>query len=204
MGADDRVRGALLAGLTVAALAAGGWWWQRSAPALGETGASPSPSTGAFLEPGVRLADPDTRRVTVDPDARRVTVDPETGQVLPGPEADPDAGLVVHQEPGAAAEVLSSHAVWAERSQLAPGDGPLVRQANPSAGERHLLTVSCSGPGTLTVAYSGSDQDGTPLTTTCAETPLARRIDAAGGPLLVRFTVAGGAVDLDARLVALF
>ncbi|MFG3687790.1 hypothetical protein [Micromonospora sp. NPDC047740] len=193
MGADDRVRGALLAGLTVAGLAAGGWWWRQAAPALGPAGASPSPSADAFLEPGVRLGDPDTRRVFVDPD---------TGQVIPGPEADPDEGLVVHQEPGAAAEAFSTRALWSERSHLGAGDAPLVRQTNPSAGERHLLAVSCTGPGTLTVAYSGSDQDSTPLTTTCAGTPLVRPLTAGGGgPLLVRFTVADGEVDLDARLL---
>ncbi|OKI52806.1 hypothetical protein [Micromonospora sp. CB01531] len=194
MGADDRVRGALLAGLTVAGLAAGGWWWRQAAPVLGPTGAAPSPSADAFLEPGVRLADPDTSRVFVNLD---------TGQVIAGPEADPDEGLVVHQEPGAPGETLSSHAVWTERSHLDAGNERMVRQTNPTAGERHFLTVSCTGSGTLTVALSGSDEDDPPHMTTCTRT-LALHFTASGGPLLVRFTVADGELDLDARLVTLF
>ena len=86
MAADERIRSALLAGLTVTALAAGAGWWRAAAPELGRS--APTPSTGAVLEPGVR-----------------VQLDAETGQmldrvVLSGPEVDPDAPVVIHEEPG--------------------------------------------------------------------------------------------------------
>lgn len=188
--ADDRVRGALLAGLALAATAVGAWWWQASAPVLGPApGAGPSPSTSAFLERGVRVA-----------------VDPQTGQ-LRG-EADPDAGVVFRLEPDAGVAfppgpdgaVERTETVWQEQSHLDPGDGPLVRQSNPAPGERQLLTISCTGSGTVTVHFLGSDEAG-PLTATCAAVTV-HSLTASGGPLLVRFTVAGGGVDLNARLAA--
>ncbi|SCE73995.1 hypothetical protein GA0074695_0732 [Micromonospora viridifaciens] len=183
MDADDRVRGVLLAGLVLAAMGLGAWWWRDSAPALGPQGASPSPSASAFLQADVWL------------------VDPDTGQVTGGPGADPDEAVVVHQGPDQAAVVPRS--VWQERAHLVVGQDPLIRQVNPAPGERHLLTASCTGPGTLVVDWSGAEEDDS-LTTTCAATPIARPLTASGGPLLVRFTVEDGEVDLDARLSSAF
>ncbi|SBT52428.1 hypothetical protein [Micromonospora narathiwatensis] len=176
MGADDRVRGALLAGLASFAVLLGAGWWRHSAPVLGPVDASPSPST---------LARPQ----------RVFTLDPRTGQ---GPEEDPDETVLA--EPLDPQNVVLLGSLWEARSHLTPGDGPLVRQVNPEFGERHLLTASCTGPGTLTVEWSGAEEDYTSLTTTCAATPIVQPLTASGGPMLVRFTVEDGAVGLDARL----
>ncbi|MCI4063090.1 hypothetical protein MRQ36_11070 [Micromonospora sp. R77] len=179
--AEDRVRGALLAGLAVAVLAVGGWWWRGCAPATGPVTArtEPTPASGAPLD---RLL---------------VTVDSEDGRVLPGPEET----LVLHQEPDGRAEVPSP--VWVERSHLDGTGPPLVRQTNPSAGERHLLLVGCTGPGKLTVSFSGTGDGGPGLPVDCTGAPTTVAVTAAGGPLQVRFVAAGGGVDLDARLSTL-
>ncbi|MGR6322519.1 hypothetical protein Q2K19_13000 [Micromonospora soli] len=181
MGTDDRVRTALLAGLTVAALAAGGWWWRAAAPATGPVGARPSPSAAEPTEPIV---------------GQVFQVDPSTGQVV-SEALDGQAGPA----PG---ETLISHVVWEDRSHLGAGDDPLVRQTDPSAGERFLLTVGCTGAGTLRVAWSGAEEDGPGLVTSCSSPRTTQPITAQGGPLQTRFTVSDGAVDLDARLVSLF
>ncbi|MFJ8581928.1 hypothetical protein [Micromonospora sp. NPDC093277] len=182
MAGEDRTRGALLAGLAAVAVALGAWWWQGSAPALGRTDVAPGPSTDAFLEPGVRL------------------VDPRTGQVLPVPEAEPDEFMVVPEEADDTQETVVYSSIWLAQSHLAPGDDPLVRQADPSPGERLLLTVSCTGGGTLMVAFMGAEEDTTLLRTTCPAEPINQPLTAYGGPLRVRFTVADGEVDLDALL----
>jgi hypothetical protein len=192
MGVDDRVRGALLAGAAVAALTVGGWWWRDSTPALGPVEATPAPSAGAFLEPGVRL----------DPRPGLRPTDPQLGEVVTGP--DPEGPVVIHQEPGRPAATLISHTVWADRSPLRPGAGPVVRQFTPSAGERYLLTVGCTGPGEVVVTWSGAGSDASAVQTSCDPGQVVQELTAAGGPLLVRFTVEGDAADLDARLVALF
>ncbi|MFD2766636.1 hypothetical protein [Micromonospora eburnea] len=182
MAADERVRGVLLAGLALAVLAVGVWWWRDSAPVVGAVDASPSPSTRTSPE-------------------HLFLVDPDTGQVLPGPELDPDEAVVVQQEPDVPPATVVSD-IWVARSHLLPGDAPLVQQAARSPGERHLLTVSCTGSGMLAVTFTGSEEDDTPLRTTCPARLLTQPLTASGGPLLVRFTVADGEVDLDARLVA--
>ncbi|MEU2614445.1 hypothetical protein ABZ570_23115 [Micromonospora sp. NPDC007271] len=192
MDADDRVRGVLLAGLALAAMALGAWWWRDSAPALGPTGPSPSPSS-ASLQPDVRLGDP-AGQVVGSPEAdldERVVV--QLG-------ADPDGRVLVQQGPDAPGPTVVSRSVWQERSHLAAGHDPLVRQVNGAFGERHLLIASCSGPGTLTVNWSGVEEDDTSLTTTCAATPIVQRLTASGGPMLVRFTAEAGELDLNAQL----
>ncbi|WP_446217258.1 hypothetical protein [Micromonospora sp. IBHARD004] len=187
--ADDRLRGGLLAGLAVAALVAGGWWWRYAAPATGPVPAAVSSAPATSAPP---------------PAARRVLIDPEDGHIIQGPEAYLDEALVFHQESGAPNATLVSHTVWEDTSHLTKSDRPLIRQTSPSAGERYLLVVGCAGAGTLTVAFSGSGDEGSGRRVTCAELPLTVTLTAAGGPLQVRFTVADGEVDLDARLSALF
>ncbi|MGY0005186.1 hypothetical protein [Micromonospora sp. I033] len=181
MASDERIRSALLAGLTVAALAVGAGWWRAAAPALGRPEPEPTPSTGAFLEPGYRV------------------VDPRTGQVLPGPEADPDEAVVIHQEPGDSTVTVVSDVLWHDGSHLRPGE-LVERQVASSAADRYVLTVGCTGGGALTVRWSGAEEDGEDLTMGCASGPVIRLLTADGGPLLVRFTVTGAEVDLDARL----
>ncbi|PSK63166.1 hypothetical protein B0E53_04915 [Micromonospora sp. MH33] len=202
MAPDERIRRALLAGLTVTALAAGAGWWRAAAPALGRAGPHPTPSSDAFLEPGFRV-DPSGSPVRL-----RAVVDVQTGRVLDqvvlsGPEADPDAPVVIHEEPGGAARRREvSYQVWRERSRLMPDGAPVTRRANASDGNRFLLTVSCSGAGAVAVGLTGSSDDGTERVLSCGG-PTAASVSvvaASGGPLLVRFIALRDQVDLDARL----
>ncbi|SCL14594.1 hypothetical protein GA0070624_0470 [Micromonospora rhizosphaerae] len=186
-GADDRLRGGLIAGLALAALAAGGWWWRAAAPASGPVPAALS-SAPAPVE-----------QSPVD----RFLVDPENGYIIQATGADPDEPLVLHQKSGAAMPEVS-HVVWEDRSRLAAGDVPLARQSSSSYGERHMLVVTCSGSGALTVTIAGSLDDRPGQRVPCSGSPTTLALTSAGGPLLVRFTAADGAVDLDARLVAVF
>ncbi|MFE9954885.1 hypothetical protein [Micromonospora sp. NPDC005299] len=187
MAPDERIRRALLAGLTVAALAAGAGWWRAAAPALGSTAPDPAPSTGAFLGPGLR-----------------VMIDAETGQVLPGPEADPDEPLVLHEEPGGTAERRQVYEVWRERSRLTPDGAPFTRRANASDAVRFRLTVGCSGPGAVAVRFTGSTDDESEQVVSCVPaTASILVVTTTGGPLLVRFAALRDRVDLDAQLDAL-
>lgn len=189
-GTDDRWRGGLLAGLALGALVAGGWWWGEARPATGPV-ASPLSSAPPTLAPADR------------PSAEQfVVVDPDDGRVIQGSGPGPAESVVLHQESGAAA-LLVPDIRWEDRSHLAPGDDPLIRQSASSDGERYLLMVSCSGAGTLTVTVSGSRDDGSPTRVVCSGAPTTLPVTAAGGPLRVRFAVADGEVDLDARLASL-
>lgn len=200
MAPDERVRSALLAGLTVTALAAGAGWWRAAAPELGRPAPAPTPSTGAFLEPGVRVGP------SGSPRGLSVVVDAQTGRVLEQAGADPDAPVVIHEEPGGVtqrSEVLFE--VWRERSRLMPDSAPVTRRANASDGNRFLLTVSCSGPGTVAVRFTGSSDDGTEQILSCdgpGKTSMVT-VNSMGGPLLTRFVALGNRIDLDARLQTL-
>lgn len=181
---DERIRRVLLAGLTVAALATGAAWWRAAAPAQGRTGPDPAPSTGAFLESGVRVA-----------------VDPRTGQVLPGPQADPDEPVVLHEEPDGVARWRDvSHTVWREQSLLMPDGAPVTRMTNASDGGKFLLRVGCSGSGGVVVGFTGSSEDDTEQGLSCNGPADVLMVSARGGPLLVRFVAVRDQVDLDARL----
>ncbi|MET8833722.1 hypothetical protein ABZV78_07385 [Micromonospora sp. NPDC004540] len=189
MASDERIRRALLAGLTVAALAAGAGWWRAAAPELGRPAPvpDPTPSTAAFLEPGVRV------------------IDPRTGQVLPGPEADPDEPVVLHVEPDGTVERRQvTYEVWRERSHLTPDGAPVTRRANASDAVRFRLTVGCSGPGAVAVGFTGSTDDESEQVMSCVPgTVSILVVSTTGGPLLVRFVALRDRVDLDARLDAL-
>ncbi|WP_319463492.1 hypothetical protein [Micromonospora sp. RTP1Z1] len=188
--ADDRLRGGLLAGLAVAALAAGGWWWRHAAPATGPVPSALSSAPATSAPP---------------PAARRVLVDAEDGHIIiQGSKANLDEALVFHQESGAPDAGLVSQTVWEDRSHLERGDEPLIRQATPSMSDRYLLVVGCTGRGKLTVAFSGFGDDGPGQEVTCPGPSVTVPLTSSGGPLQVRFTVTYGDVDLDARLSALF
>ncbi|MFC4146676.1 hypothetical protein ACFO0M_10450 [Micromonospora mangrovi] len=185
MGAEatERVRGALLAGSALAVLVGGGWWWRESAPATGPLVArvAPTPTAGSPLD---RLL---------------VSVDPEDGGVLPGPRET----LVLQEEPSAPARAEVAYPVWAERSHLDGAGPPLVRQTAAAADEDYLLLVGCTGPGKLTVTFSGTGDGGSGLPVDCTGASATVTVTASGGPLQVRFVATGGGVDLDARLSAL-
>ncbi|MET7807443.1 hypothetical protein [Micromonospora chersina] len=200
MAPDERIRSALLAGLTVTALAAGAGWWRSAAPELGRPAPAPTPSTGAFLQPGVRVGP------SGSPVGLSVVVDPQTGRVLEQTEVDPAAPVVIHEEPGGVtrrSEVLFE--VWRERSRLGPDGAPVIRRANASDGNRFLLTVSCSGPGAVAVRFTGSSDDETEQILSCDGPSAASMVTVSsmGGPLLTRFVALRDRVDLDARLQAL-
>lgn len=184
MAADDRVRTALLVAGTGAALALGAWWWQASAPALGPTGPSPSPSAAAFLEPGVRL------------------VDPATGQLLDG--TDPDKALVVHVAPTAPPSPRGGGSeLWHVRSHLVPGAPPIAREYSTAGTGQYMLSVSCTGPGAVVVEFTGARYDPPPSRVRCGEGVESHVVESSSGPPLVRFSAVEGAVDLDARLFQL-
>lgn len=189
-GAQDRWRGALLAGAALVALSVGGWWWRTAAPAGGPV------ATPVSSEPAVPAEEPLAHK--------RFVVDAENGYLIESPEGDEP--VVLHQEPGATAPG-ASHVVWEDRSHLLPGDEPLVLEFHPSAGERYLLVVSCAGSGSLTFAATGAEGngDGAEQRAACTGAPISLGpLTAAGGPLRVRFTATDFAIDLEARLVALF
>lgn len=188
--ADDRVRGALLAGLALAALAVGGWWWRQAVPATGPV-------------PAALASAPATPAPPAPESALGVVIDESDGQIIGSTEADPDEPVVIHQESGAPQETMIPHVVWQDRSHLEAGQDPLVRQTTPSPGARYLLMAGCTGPGKLSVTFSGSSGDGPGQPVTCSGPPLIVTLVASGGPLAVRFAVTDGEVDLDARLSAL-
>lgn len=182
---DERTRRALLAGLTVAALVAGGWWWRAAAPAVDRAEPGPTGSPAAVLEPGFR-----------------VTIDDRTGQVLPGPDADPDQRVVIHQAPdGTVRQLDDSQVLWRERSHLRPDGPPVRRQANASDADRVVLTVNCSGAGSVVVGISGAPVAEPERTVSCAGVPEVVVLETGDRPLLVRFAALRDEVDLDARLV---
>ncbi|MEU3454097.1 hypothetical protein ABZ671_10895 [Micromonospora sp. NPDC006766] len=184
MAADDRVRGLLLAGLTVAALVVGGWWWREAAPAIGPVRPLPSPSPAESMVGQV------------------VLVDPATGRVVDRLETDREDPVIPHQGAGAA-QVNPARTVWQDRSHLSPDADPLVRQVDAAPDGRFLLTIGCNGQGTVTVTYSGAYGDESEPLIACPTAAQPFALTASGGPMLVRFTVSGDEVDLNARLASM-
>lgn len=184
---DDRIRRALLAGLTVAALVAGGWWWRAAAPAVDGAGPAPTGSPTAFLEP-----------------ARRVTIDSRTGQVLSGDPGDPDEQVIIHQDPdGVVRQLGDSSVLWRERAHLLPDGPPVRRQVNASDADRVLLTVDCTGPGSVALGITGAPGVEPERVMSCGGGPEVLMLETGDGPLLVRFAALRDRVDVDAQLAAM-
>ncbi|WBC12834.1 hypothetical protein O7600_16770 [Micromonospora sp. WMMA1998] len=199
MASEERTRLALLAGLTVLALALGTWWWRSTAPWVGAT---PGGSADDLVRSRVDAAtEKDWPEPSSRSDATVVAVDPRSGEL----RSDPDRSLIIQVEPDGAARPLQvSHVVWRETSRLTPGGSPLVRQANPSQGDKYRLSVGCSGDGTVTVGLSGTQSGDVERVLRCGGRLDIPLLDGNGTPMMVRFAVLRGQATLDARLEALY
>ncbi|NLU77331.1 hypothetical protein HCA58_02775 [Micromonospora sp. HNM0581] len=193
--ATYRLRGALLTAVAVAALTLGGWWWQQQAPEA---------STGAGAVPGGHPADsyqwldPVTGGVAsgLSGAASAVLVDPRTGAVFDEDEppatgsAAPDRWWLGGTEP-----------VWTESARLSPG-GAVARQTRMGRGERHLLSLRCTGPGELLVAVSGA-RSAAPMTVNCDGGQVMMELVGTGAGARLSFSPAGSEpVQIEARLAA--
>ncbi|NES14670.1 MULTISPECIES: hypothetical protein [Micromonospora] len=118
--------------------------------------------------------------------------------------ADPDDRVIVHVEPtGRPGPDDGASELWHERSHLVPGASPLARQSSTADFGRYLLTVGCSGPGTVVVELVGVRPAQPPSNVRCGEGSQSSVVESSGAPLLVRFSAVEGEVDLDARLAQL-
>ncbi|WP_446211686.1 hypothetical protein [Micromonospora sp. IBSANI012] len=143
-GADDRLRGGLLAAATLLAVAVGGGWWWANSPATGPAGvpvgvgAAPRgvvPSRSPETLDEVLAANPGT--------AVRVHIDAETGRVIEATELPGEAGDLAL--PG------FTDTLWREHMTLTPGGEP-VRRESLVDGARQLLQYRCTGPGDLLIS----------------------------------------------------
>lgn len=191
-----RLRGALLVGVGVAALALGGWWWRVEAPAsppagdrLGESSLREDPVdwTTFRQEPGASSS------IVLDSATGAVLVDPRTGQVV-GSVVESDAGRGAGRDAGRRA------VVWTERASLSAGTA-LAREARIGRDERKLLIFSCTGPGELLVTVIGA-RAADPLTVGCDGTVITTEMTGTGANVTVSFSTAGAAsLQLVARLI---
>ncbi|MFI6131073.1 hypothetical protein [Micromonospora sp. NPDC051141] len=196
MASEERIRRAVLAGLTVLTLAVGAWWWRSAAPWLGTTvGASTDDLARSRVDLGAGAGS------TPEPPAPRsrmvVEVDPRTGEVR--------APVVVDVEPdGGTRRGNVSHVVWRETSRLVPGGPPVVRQANPAPGDEYRLSVGCAGDGAVSMRVTGAGADGVERVLSCGGQVNVGFLDGTGAPVWVRFAALRGEVELNARLEALY
>ncbi|MCF0093498.1 hypothetical protein [Micromonospora sp. MH99] len=204
--ADGRLRSAVLAGVTLAALAVGGWWWRAAAPTpmAGPVGVpSAEPSVSTELERVLARGVPEGR-VTV-------RVDPETGEAVRvesrSPLVDPATGTVV--DLGDDQGVLSPGSdlpsfrmmVWREQRELTPGQE--VTRQSADDGSRYLLQYRCTRPGTLAVTGTGAGIAGPPRID-CDGTLASAEVLPGGGPFRVTLSAVGDEpIDVQAQLVAL-
>ncbi|GAA0378377.1 hypothetical protein GCM10009541_21090 [Micromonospora gifhornensis] len=195
--AISRLRGALLVGIGVAALALGGWWWRAEAPASPPAGER----TEVASEDAVWQADRSRFRqepgtsssIVIESTTGTVLVDPHTGQVI-GSVAESDAGR------GAGRGTARHAAVWTERASLNAGTA-LARESRLDRDERNVLVFSCTGPGELLVTVVGA-RAGDPLTAACDGTVITTEMVGTGANVTVLFSTAGAApLQLVARLV---
>ncbi|MGK5743194.1 hypothetical protein [Micromonospora sp. URMC 103] len=209
MDAGDRLRGGVLIGAAVLALAVGGSWWRAHAPAIGpvpasgaaRAGGAGSGEGGAVDRPGpeVRVqVDAETGEVLRVDGRPEVSIDPATGMVTdvggaPGElfyRPDPDGGLP-----------RFTMTIWRVDETLVPGS-PVVRQAT-DAGGRYLLQYRCVRPGTLRVRVTGAQIDA-PTRVDCDGSVTTARVAPTSGPLRVSLSAVGnGPIVAQAQLVEL-
>ncbi|MFY1596847.1 hypothetical protein [Micromonospora sp. WMMD737] len=230
VGADDRLRGAVLAVAGLAALVGGGLWWQAEAP---RTGPAPDLSNVAPADRARLAAPPDARvRFVVPPEgsgrpASFWRVDPRSGATI---RTDPRGGAVVGVDPRGGATVrvdaedpeqrragddrlqagdgrrggLASFpdTVWTARAVLSPAEG-LVKQASAEGGARHLLQYRCVGPGELLIVVDGA-WAADPITSACDGSVTSTEVTGRGGPFQVSLSSANAEpLRVEAQLVAL-
>ncbi|SCL60838.1 hypothetical protein [Micromonospora peucetia] len=217
VGADDRLRTAVLAMVGLAALVGGGWWWQAEAPRTGPVATVPS----AAPEVGARLGAPPEARVRfVVPEGsgRPVSfwVDPSSGAAY---RTDPNTGATVRtdvdvREPRrllagllderARTRRLDSYPdpVWTAQAVLSPPQG-LVRHAAAEGGARHLLQYRCVGPGELLIVIDGA-RAADPITSACDGSVHSTEVVGRGGPFQVSLSSANAErLRVEAQLVAI-
>ncbi|GAA3770590.1 hypothetical protein [Micromonospora maritima] len=183
MVSEERTRSAVLAGLTVLALAVGAWWWRSAAPVV-----DPVPAARATVaaEPSPATDPASSSRVWI--------VDPGTGDASPGP----DIGSVM-----AGGEEVRPDTLWHDGSHVRAGS-MVERQTSSTSGARLLLSAACRGPGPLTVSWTGAQEDETQLLVACDGAAVRQPLVAAGGPVTVRFVAGERQLDLDATLAGLY
>ncbi|MEV2238935.1 hypothetical protein [Micromonospora sp. NPDC049891] len=193
-----RLRGALLAAVGVAALILGGWWWRVQAPEV---------PSGGDVAPGGSSAATYWRENQVTGEIVRehpgatatLLVDAHTGAVVgaSGGPVDP----VGTTRPGGT-RTSGAELVWTEQVRLSSG-GAVVRQTRMGSGERHLLRLSCTGPGELLIAVSGA-RSAAPMTVACDGGLVMMELTGTGAPARLSFSPAGSQpVQVEARLIAL-
>jgi hypothetical protein len=219
VGADDRLRTAVLVVVGLAALVGGGWWWQAEAPRTGPVTATPSagPGAGARLdappEAHVRFVVPEgsgrpTSFWLVDPSSGAAfRTDPTTGTTTVRMDVDvPEPRRLLDRllDERARGGTLDSYPdpVWTARAVLSRAEG-LVRQASAESGVRHLLQYRCVGPGRLLIVIDGA-RAADPITSACDGSVTSTEVIGRGGPFRVSLSSANAErLRVEAQLVAL-
>ncbi|GAB3951429.1 hypothetical protein [Micromonospora vulcania] len=215
MAADDRLRSAVLVGVTLTALAVGGWWWRAEAPTT--AGSARQPTAEPAVTPTVSTA-LDRALVVTSDSGFTARVDGETGEIirLEGDQVvsivDPATGLTrgvieAPDEPSSRADPSSelsafSATIWRERTTLTPGES-VIRQSAGEAGNRYLLQVRCTHPGTMLLVVTGARTTG-PSRIDCDGRVETAEVTPIGGPIRVSLSTTGTRpVDAEAQLVEL-
>ncbi|WP_433127612.1 hypothetical protein ACQPWW_32440 [Micromonospora sp. CA-240977] len=207
--ADERLRSAVLFGVTVAVLVAGGWWWHAAAPSpvARPPGAVATPSAGPSVSTPL-----DRALALGDSDAVSVRVDAETGAVVRALEApraviDPSSGEITDIEGDPSWLFFQGElpafrdTIWRERTVLVPGQR-IVRQAG-GGDARQLLQYRCTRPGTLMVTLFDAELAG-PSEIDCDGTTTSAQVLSHGNPFRVSLSTVGlREIDVEAQLVFL-
>ncbi|WP_410814616.1 hypothetical protein [Micromonospora sp. 067-2] len=201
--ADDRLRSAVLVGVTLAVVAVGGWWWWAAAPVPTAGSAGPptaEPSVSTETEGALASGVPDARVMMrlddVTGDAVRAVVDPATGAIT-DIQGDPSMLFPAGDLP------LFHQTIWREQRELTPGQGVTRQSTSANDGARYLLQYRCTRPGTLAVTSTGAEITGPPRID-CDGTIASAEVMPGSGPFRVSLSAIGGQpIDVQAQLVAL-
>ncbi|MEV6693310.1 hypothetical protein AB0M35_17750 [Micromonospora sp. NPDC051196] len=198
-----RLRGALLAGVGVVALALGGGWWRAQAPVPSSGDRLGITSVDSLLAADWQEETVDRARYWQEPGTSSlIEIEPATGAVMVDPRTGRVVGYATESNPGRGAGRDGDRRVvlWTERASLSAG-AALVREARLERGERNLLIFSCTGPGELLVTVIGA-KAADPLTVGCDGTVITTEMTGTGANVTVSFSTAGAAsLLLVARLI---